>query len=190
MQSVALEQRNRIHPHMFALWVAIGSMIMMFAGLTSAVIVKKSQADWVGVEIPMVFYVSTVVMLMSSFLMYRANIAFVKREMLSYRFLIIGTLFLGLIFIVLQVVGFNQYWKSGITLNNSPVSYQLLYVVVSLHAIHVIGGVVALIVMASRAFSQNLKYYGKTPLELASTYWHFVDILWIYLFVFLILVNK
>ena len=190
MQTVALEQNRRVHPHKFALWLGIGSIIMMFAGLTSAVIVKRSQANWNPVEIPMVFYISTAVMLLSSFLIYRSEKAFANRKMKEYRMLITASLALGILFIVLQVIGFNQYWKDGLRLNSSPVSFQLLFVVVSLHALHVLGGIIALIVMVVRSFSISKKYYSNISLQLASTYWHFVDVLWIYLLLFLILVNR
>lgn len=190
MQSVALKQTDKIHPHKFAMWIAIGSIVMMFAGLTSAVIIKKSQAGWNPVEIPTVFYISTLVMLCSSFLLHRADKAFVNRDMVRYRILMTATLSLGILFVVLQIVGFNQYWNDGLRLNSSPVSYQLLYVIVGLHALHVIGGVVALVVMVLRSFSLTKKYYSNVPLQVTSTYWHFVDVLWIYLLLFLILVNR
>ncbi len=86
------------------------------------------------------------------------------------------------------MLGFNQLWNLGLTLTSS-VSYSFLYVIVGLHALHVIGGVIALIVMAIKAFSTRTRVYSSVPVELISTYWHFVDILWIYLLVFLLMIQ-
>ena len=99
-----------------------------------------------------------------------------------------ATLLLGSVFIILQIVGFQQLWNLGITLQGN-VSYSFLYVIVGLHAVHVIGGVIALIVMCLQAFRTNVRNYSIIPVELMNTYWHFVDILWIYLLVFLLMIK-
>src|SRR5215831_5307383 len=96
------QQRKRIHPHKFTLWVAIGSIIMMFAGLTSAYIVKSNQAGWQTVGMPHVFWYSTATILLSSLSMQTALRSFKQREMNQYRLLIAGTLMLGVTFVVLQ----------------------------------------------------------------------------------------
>jgi cytochrome c oxidase subunit 3 len=89
---------------------------------------------------------------------------------------------------VLQVIGFKELWHVGITLTGN-VSYSFLYIIVGLHAAHVIGGVIALIVMSLKAYSVKTRNYSIVPVELMSTYWHFVDILWIYLLVFLMMIR-
>lgn len=188
MNTVALENKNKIHPHKFTLWVAIGSMVMMFAGLTSAYIVKRNQAGWISFQLPVIFWYSTAVMLASSATVFLAGRAFRDRLMARYRQLMAATMVLGVIFIVLQVIGFSQLWKVGITLTAS-VSYSFLYVIVGLHALHVVGGVIALVVMAIKAFSIRTRVYSMVPVELISTYWHFVDLLWIYLLVFLLMIQ-
>lgn len=188
MNAVAMEQRKRIHPHKFTLWVGIGSILMMFAGLTSAYIVKRNQANWLSFEIPQFFWYSTIVIVASSVSIYLATKAFKQREMAKYRQLMSLTLVLGIIFIVFQVLGFQQLIGKGLTLQYN-VSYSFLYVIVGLHAAHVLGGVVALVVMFAKAFSARTKTYDSVPVELMSTYWHFVDALWIYLLVFLLMIR-
>jgi cytochrome c oxidase subunit 3 len=178
-----IEQRKKIHPHKFTLWVAIGSIVMMFAGLTSAYIVKRDQPGWVSFPFPRIFWASTVVILISSVTMQLSIRAFKEREMKRYRNMITVTALLGALFIILQFVGFTQIWISGITFNGSGAG-QFLYVIAGLHALHVLGGVVALTVLFIRAFSVKVKRYNSVPLEVAGTYWHFVDLLWIYLFIF------
>ncbi len=186
MSQVISEQKRKIHPHKFTLWVAIGSILMMFAGLTSAYIVKRSQASWLMIEIPMMFWYSTATILASSVTVQLALKALKKREVINYRRLLAVTAVLGVLFIVLQIVGFRQFAAQDIRLvgAGSNASYSFLLVISCLHAIHVLGGVVALVVIAIRALNSSTRSYSTVPLEIAATYWHFVDALWIYLFIF------
>ena len=176
-------QRKRIHPHKFTLWVGLASIIMMFAGLTSAYIVKSNEPKWTALDLPIVFWYSTAVMLISSLTAQMSVTAFKDRQMGKYRRLITITAILGLLFVLLQVAGFFTLWNSGITLKGSGAA-QFMYVIFSLHALHVVGGVIALLIMFFKAFSGTVRNYNAVPVEVVSTYWHFVDILWIYLFVF------
>ncbi len=188
MSTVAMEQRKKIHPHKFTLWVGIGSLLMMFAGLTSAYIVKRNQANWQSFELPQFFWYSTVAIILSSLTIFLAGKAFKEREMKRYRSLLIATLVLGVLFIVFQLLGFQQLWEKQVTLTGN-VSYSFMYVIVGLHVAHVVGGLVALIVLFAKAFSTKTRIYNSVPVELVSTYWHFVDILWIYLLIFLIMIR-
>ncbi len=186
MDNVMSVQRKKIHPHKFTLWVAIGSIIMMFAGLTSAYIVRRSQANWEMLELPLVFWYSTVAILISSLTVQMALRAFKEREISRYRTLISITAALGVAFIVLQAIGFASFETKNIKLvgRGSNPSFSFLLAIAALHALHVLGGVIALLVIFFRAVSSKTRSYSSVPIEVASTYWHFVDILWIYLFVF------
>jgi cytochrome c oxidase subunit 3 len=186
MIAVQTSEPRRIHPHKFTLWVAIGSIVMMFAALTSAYIVKKNQANWLEFDLPQVFWYSTAVILLSSVTMHLALKAFKAREMGRYRTLITLTAGLGLVFITLQYLGFRDLELRNIALtgprSNSAASF--LFVITGLHMVHVLGGVIALLVIFTRAYSVSVKNYSALPIEMAATYWHFVDVLWIYLFIF------
>jgi len=182
------KERKKIHPHKFNLWLGIGSIVMMFAGLTSAYIVKRSQAGWITFDLPIIFWYSTAAMLLSSLTMLIALKNFKDRLMQRYRMMMSLTLLLGFVFIGLQVLGFTELWRNGITLQAS-VSYSFLYVIVGLHAAHVLGGIIALLYMLLRGFSIKEKNYSIVPVELVNTYWHFVGLLWIYLLVFLIMIR-
>jgi cytochrome c oxidase subunit 3 len=190
MDIVTEQQRKKMHPHKFTLWVAIGSILMMFAGLTSAFIVKSNQAGWQEVVIPKFFWYSTAVILLSSLTMQMAVRAFKQREASKYRSLIAVTLVLGCLFLVLQWLGFQNLWEQQhIQFKGASGAGQFLYVLFGLHAIHVIGGVITLIVIFLKAFVGRTKSYSAVPVEVAATYWHFVDALWIYLLVFFMLVG-
>lgn len=186
MQIVSARQQ-KIHPHKFTLWIAIGSIIMMFAGLTSAYIVKGEQPGWSTVVVPKIFYYSTAVMLLSSFTMQVALKAFKERSMRQYRSLITLTALLGIGFIAMQVIGFNQLFEAGVKLEGGSGAGQFLYIIFGLHALHVLGGAIALLIMFFKAFSAKIRSYNVVPVEVVSTYWHFVDLLWIYLFVFFLI---
>lgn len=181
--------KKKMHPHKFTLWVAIGSIVMMFAGLTSAYIVKSNQTGWVPVVVPKLFWVSTAAILVSSLTMQMALRSFKQREMQQYRLLIGATFLLGAAFVVLQILGFMQLWDQQVTFRGSGAG-QFLYVVFGLHALHVAGGVIALMVMFVKAFAGKTKLYSAVPVEVAAMYWHFVDLLWIYLLVFFLFIGK
>jgi len=182
------EQRKKIHPHKFTLWVALGSIIMMFAGLTSAYVVKREQPGWTTFSIPKAFWYSTAVILASSLTIQMALKAFKEREMQRYRNLLTTTAILGILFVVLQWTGFRQIWSTGITFRGSG-GGQFLYIIAGLHELHVLGGILALIVMFVKAYASKVRSYNSVPVELMSTYWHFVDLLWIYLLVFFMFIN-
>ncbi|HVX51440.1 MAG TPA: cytochrome c oxidase subunit 3 [Chitinophagaceae bacterium] len=186
MSTVVSPERKRLHPHKFTMWVAIGAIIMMFSGLTSAYIVRSNQNNWLEFTLPPVFWYSTAVILFSSLTMYLAVKAYRAREMARYKTLITITALLGLLFGACQFWGFIYLDSHGVQLigQGSNPAASFIAVIAGLHVIHVLGGVTALLVLFIRAYSSKVKRYNVTGIEIAATYWHFVDILWIYLFIF------
>jgi cytochrome c oxidase subunit 3 len=186
MSTLTTTEPQRIHPHRFIMWVAIGSIVMMFAGMTSAYIVKKNQGNWLAIELPVLFWYSTAVIVVSSLTMLLAQKAIQSGKNSSYRAFISLTAILGVVFVTLQWLGFKNLELRGIALigaqSNSASSF--LFVITGLHMFHVIGGVIALIVVVLRAFWVKTSETGVVPVQIVATYWHFVDILWIYLFIF------
>lgn len=176
-------QKRKIHPQKFALWMAMGSIAMMFAGLTSAYIVRKAQGNWVYYKLPVTFWFSTLAIVLSSITISLGVRAFKKREMLQYRRLITVTLILGILFGVLQYVGFGQLYANDIRLDGNP-SGSFLFIITGLHLLHIFGGIIALLIVFFRAFRKRVKVYNATGIEIVAGYWHFVDALWIYLFIF------
>jgi cytochrome c oxidase subunit 3 len=180
-------EKKKIHPYQFFLWGGLGSIVMMFAGLTSAYIVKKSQANWLQFDLPNIFMVSTAVILISSFTIQMAVKKCKEQNENQYRGFLAVTAILGALFIILQIQGFMTLEVNGIALtgarSNSAGSF--LFVITGLHLLHVAGGVLALIWISLKAFSAKNDIKNDLPVKLISNYWHFVDILWVYLFVFL-----
>jgi cytochrome c oxidase subunit 3 len=162
----------------------------MFAGLTSAFIVKSNLVGWRDVEMPQIFWVSTAVIIVSSITVQLALRSFKQRDMGRYRQLIAMTFILGMAFVVMQWLGFRELWyEQNVTLKGVTGAGQFLYIIFGLHALHVLGGIIALLVMFIKAFFGKSKNYSSVPVELAATYWHFVDLLWIYLLVFFIVIG-
>src|SRR4051812_9597083 len=124
MATVSDQQRKRIHPHKFSLWIGMASILMMFAGFTSAYIVKRGDgSNWLEFSLPPVFWYSTAVILLSSLTIYLAGKAFKDRNMPRYRFLITATAILGVLFTVLQWSGFEYLQNHGVKLvgsNSNP----------------------------------------------------------------------
>ncbi|MDP4283318.1 MAG: heme-copper oxidase subunit III [Bacteroidota bacterium] len=188
MIAVVNEQKNRVHPLKYVLWIGLASIVMMFAGLSSAYIVKRNQANWLTFDIPLIFWYSTAVIVLSSITILLSRKAFLDRNMKLYKRWLGVTLLLGIAFVLMQYLGFVQLWDSGITVSRN-VSFSFLYVIVGLHALHVFGGIVALLVIYLRSFRSRIKNYSAVPIDLMNTYWHFVDFLWIYLLIFLVMIR-
>jgi cytochrome c oxidase subunit 3 len=100
------------------------------------------------------------------------------------------TFILGIAFVAFQWLGFKELWDNqGVIFRQAVGAGQFMYVIFGLHAIHVLGGIIALMIMFIKAFAGKTKLYSAVPVEVAATYWHFVDLLWIYLLVFFLLVG-
>jgi cytochrome c oxidase subunit 3 len=169
----------------------MGSVVMMFAGFTSAYVVKRNQTNWLEFNLPPVFWYSTAVILLSSLTVHLAQKSFKARDMARYRSLITVTACLGIAFVVMQFFGFKYLVDHGVQIigSGSNPAGSFLGVITGVHMLHVLGGVVALAIMFAKAFSKHKKNYSSISIELASTYWHFVDALWIYLFIFFMTVT-
>lgn len=188
--SIVSERGNRrLHPHKFALWVAIASILMMFAGLTSAFIIKSNQTGWRTFEIPSIFWVSTALILASSLTIVMATRAFRRRNMQGYRGLLLLTFVLGVAFLICQVSGFLQMWDQNVQFRGSSGAGQFFYAIAGLHGLHVLGGIVALLVLFLRSVFGRTKTYSAVPVEVMGMYWHFVDFLWLYLMVFFLILG-
>jgi cytochrome c oxidase subunit 3 len=180
--------RNRIHPHKFALYASMASILMMFAAFTSAYLVRQAAGNWQEYTVPDIFYVSTGILLLSSVTMHLAFKAFVHENRDRYRILILVTALLGAAFVVLQYYGWNALYGIGVPLDGNP-SGSFFYVISGVHAMHIIGGIAALAVAAFHAFTLPFRVTDKRKLRfsLVAQYWHFVDVLWLYLFVFILI---
>lgn len=182
----AVTRRNRIHPHKMVLYVGIASLVMLFVALTSAYIVRRAAGNWLEFSIPSIFYLNTLVILLSSLTLHIAYRAFIKGSARRYKTFVTMTLVLGLVFLIMQFAGWEALAAQGVPLKINP-SGDFVYAFGWLHAAHVIGGIAVLSVSVALAYLLPLRVTAarKLRLELTITYWHFLDALWIYLIIFL-----
>lgn len=168
------------------LWVSMISMTMFFAGLTSAYVVSRKREDWVTFDLPTSFYISTILIVLSSFTFILSQ-RFLKRSNLKVSFLLLLiTLILGIGFIYYQYDGFNYLRSVGLffTGPNSTVSTSFIIGITFMHVLHLIAGLIVLLVVIYNHFKSKYNATETLGFELGAIFWHFVGILWIYLFFF------
>ncbi len=169
------------------LWFAIMSMIMVFAGLTSGYIVSKSRPDWKTFTIPNAFLISTIVIIASSITFHLAKIAIQKDKKSSTTSYLLITLALGIAFVFFQFKGFSELVAIGLypTGPTSTITTQFLYAFVVVHLAHLAFGLISLLVVIYNHFKQKYNATQTLGIELGAMFWHFLDFLWLYLFLFL-----
>ena len=180
------EQPISMHPKKFALWLFIVSVVMVFAGLTSAYIVRQAEGNWLEFNLPSIFYYSTGIIILSSVTMHWAYTS-AKADNIDMLKVAIGlTTLLGLVFLVTQ-------WYSWVALVDRDVYFvgnpsgSFLYVFTGLHALHLISGVIFLIIVLISSLRFKIHSQNMAQMEMCTTYWHFLGGLWLYLFMFLLL---
>ena len=185
-EQTEFNQRNKAKKML--LWFSMISLAMSFAGLTSAYVVSKERADWLeNLVLPSAFGWSLVVILLSSLTFEWAKRALKKQENQQGTLLLWITWILGLGFMALQYMGFSQIYNDfgyAFTGPTSSIAYTFIFLIVVLHLCHVLAALIALSVVIYNHYKQRY-ILGKTlGVELAALFWHFVDGLWLYLFLF------
>lgn len=168
------------------LWVSMISMVMFFAGLTSAYVISMKREDWVTFDLPQSFYISTFLIVASSITLLLAQ-KFIKEDKRQLSLILtVVTFLLGIGFIWQQYVGFNDLKNAGLyfTGPTSTVSTSFIIGITLMHVLHLIAGVVVLLVVIYNHFKYKYKPNDLLGFELGAIFWHFVDVLWIYLFLF------
>ncbi|MCX7744723.1 MAG: cytochrome c oxidase subunit 3 [Flavobacteriales bacterium] len=184
--NINAEDRERASK--FLLWLGIISMIMIFAALTSAIIVRKSDSNWYTFEIPVEFTISTLVLLVSSISMILAVFFTRKSQKGAATLFLFITLALGSSFAWLQFEGWKQLVKNNIYFVDNltgNISGSFFYVITALHLLHLFGGLLAVFVTTLRSAAGKYSPSNYLGLKLCAIFWHFLDGLWLYLFLFL-----
>ncbi|MDG5490701.1 cytochrome c oxidase subunit 3 [Psychroserpens sp. SPM9] len=182
-----LEEKNDRAKRMM-LWFGIISLIMSFAGLTSAVLVSRKREDWMhDFALPKAFLISCIVIVISSMTYMLAKKALKSSNRGLTTVWLLVTFILGVAFIISQFYGFNQIVDSGyyFTGESSNVTMSFIYVIAAVHILHVVAGLISIMVVIYNHFKQKYSAHQMLGLQLSVTFWHFVDILWIFLFLFL-----
>ena len=182
----------RKDPYVLILWLGILGSVIIFLFLSFIYLYRKSDPGWVNFSMPEVFWISTLVIILSSASLYLSGSYFKKEQFRAYRSMLGITLFLGIVFCVSQIVGWNQLYFKGVFINGST-SGAFMYILSGFHLLHILGGIIVLLYAYTDAirhatyvesFVQSLNPVKKARLKLITLYWHFVDVLWVYLFLF------
>lgn len=169
----------------FLVWLFIISIVMLFASQTSAYLVKRAEGDWTEFEVPVIFWYSTIVLFISSVTMHFSVKAARNDNQTLLKSLVFTTFILGLAFLGMQYLGWQDLQAQGIYMKGNP-SGSFFYVFTGLHGVHIILGLGILIGTLVMTLRNKINSKNTLLAELCATSWHFLDILWIYLFVFLL----
>lgn len=181
-------EARKARSYKLILLFAMVSMFMMFAGLTSAFVVSKSRADWLkDFQLPTPFFISTAIIILGSLTFHLAKKSIRKDDRNLTTLYLWSTLFLGVLFFYFQFQGFGQIVQSGyfFTGSQSSITTTFLYVVTIVHLAHLFGGLISLLIIIYNHFKQKYNSSQTLGIELGAMYWHFLDLLWVYLFLFL-----
>ena len=175
-----------MHPKKFGLWLFIVSSCMVFAAWTSAYIVRKADGNWFVFELPNAFWVTSALIVTSSLTMHLAYTAARKDNLEGTKVALSITALLGIAFLVGQFMAWGELVARNAHFVGNP-SGSFVYVISGFHGLHIIGGVVFLLIVLVAAFRYRVHSRNLSQIEMCATYWHFLDALWLYLFVFLLL---
>jgi len=175
-----------MHPKKFALWLFIVSIVMLFAALTSAYIVKQADGNWLSFKLPEIFVINTIVIALSSLTMHLAYMA-AKNDLLQrVKWLLLVTVLLGVLFLIGQYISWSELVNENVYFVSNYASGSFIYIFTGLHGLHLVSGLIFLLI--TYASSLRLKIHAKNRLqiEMCMTYWHFLGGLWVYLYIFLL----
>ena len=173
------------------LWLGQVSIGMLFAGLTSAYIVRRAAGNWEHFGLPTAFFVSTAIIIVSSITMNMAMQAVKKNALDAIPRAILMTFILGIVFGISQFIAWMALIKQNVYLTGSlsnPAG-SFLYIITALHLLHIVGGLIALGVTFFKARAKKYSPTGYLGMKLCATYWHFLDGLWVYLFIFMLIIR-
>ncbi|MEY5048296.1 MAG: hypothetical protein RLZZ175_1655 [Bacteroidota bacterium] len=176
-----------MQPLKFSLWLFIVSILMIFASMTSAFIVRKGEGNWIIYNIPTVLWVSTIVIVLSSATMHWALLSAKKDDKKNINLGLIVTILLGVVFTITQYLAWNDLVAQKVFFAFANPGGSFFYVLTGLHAFHLISGIIYLLFTLYSGVNNKISSKNLLQIEMCSTYWHFLDALWVYLFVFLLI---
>ena len=167
------------------LWIGMGSILMFFAGLLSYYIARKAEGNWLDFVFPEQFDSSTLVIVISSFVLLLTKFKFQKNR--SVFFPILSVLFLGFLFTFFQYQGWVQLINQGIYLTGegSNASGSITFVLTAAHLVHLLGGLIALSYVTKLASKEKFHIKNSLAFNLTSLYWHFLALIWLILYILL-----
>ncbi|NEM98074.1 cytochrome c oxidase subunit 3 [Pontibacter burrus] len=178
-----------VHPLKFSLWLIIISIVMMFGAFTSAYIVRREEGNWLEFDLPPIFILTTVMIVLSSITMQLAYNAAKKDNLGMIKLMLSFTFIFGVIFLYGQVNAWGNLVSNNIYFGgmDSNPSGSFLYVLTGVHGFHLITGLIYLAIVLIASFKYKVHSKNMVRIQLCTTYWHFLGGLWLYLYFFLLL---
>ena len=172
--------------------LAIFAIVMLFGGFTSAYVVRHDGGAWFSINLPIQFWLSSAVILLSSVTLIVSQSAYMKDNKSLGNVMMGATLLGGLLFTLFQWLGWKELVRNGIFLSPSDgqgalISGSFIYVLTGMHLLHLLGGLISLFITLIKGFMGKYSSANIHGVKLTSIYWHFMGALWIYLFLFLTL---
>lgn len=191
MTTETLHNRQLFNPKKFGLWLMLLSIVMIFASLTSAYIVRRAEGNWLEFSIPSSFLWSTFLIIASSITMYLAYFSAKKDKYINVLLFVLLTIGLGVSFMFTQVNAWGELVDMQVFFGgkSSNPAGSFMYVLTGVHLFHIISGLFFLLIVLYKSFRNKVNSANMLSIEMCSTYWHFLGLLWIYLYVFLIMYN-
>lgn len=181
-----VDQPISMHPKKFALWLFLVTIVMIFAALTSAYIVRQSEGNWLEYDLPTIFWYTSGIVVVSSVCLQYAYSSAKKDNLIGVRTGLSLAVLFGIAFLVGQWYSWVALVDENVFFVGNP-SGSFLYVFTGLHAVHLISGVIFLIIVLISTYRYKVHSKSLDTLEMATTFWHFLAALWLYLFMFLLL---
>jgi cytochrome c oxidase subunit III len=187
--SAFFDARSSANRYRIGMWVALASILMLFTALSSAYIVRAASAnDWQPLGMPRVLLLSTALIIVSSITLEFARRKLKSGEQNAHKSLLILTTLLGLGFLSSQLFAWRQLARQGIYVSSNPHS-SFFYLLTATHGVHLLGGLAGLMFLTLRSRLRTDDELGaaqsQAQTDAVSLYWHFMDVLWIYLFLLL-----
>jgi cytochrome c oxidase subunit 3 len=176
--------RQGAAPASTAVWLLVASVTILFAAFTSTYLARRAEADWIVGPLPRALYVSTMLLLVSSAALEWARRQGARGRLEALRAGLLIATVLGLGFLAAQIAAWRQLAALGIFLSTNPHS-AFFYLFTGAHALHVTGGILGLIYALARAQTASTAEAAQRAADPATTFWHFLDGLWVYLFLIL-----
>ncbi|MBE9585645.1 cytochrome c oxidase subunit 3 [Mucilaginibacter sp. JRF] len=191
MAQIQQKDREDYTAKKFVMWLIVFSSFMVFAAWTSGFIVYiGGKGQGLNLKMPTTFLYSTVTIILSSVTMFLASKAAKALKFAQQRMFLILTIVLGIVFFVLQLTGWNDLVSIGAYIVNNNAAQSFIYILSGAHLLHIVAGLLLLLnslVGSYRNISQVKRIFW---MDMSAIFWHFVDIIWIYLYVFLLLNQK
>ncbi len=184
-------KEEKLNPKKFNVWLIIVGSVMLFAGLTSAFIVRRAEGDWNLFELPPQFMWSVIAAVLGSITMYAAFQSAKRDNVKTVQLFMTLTMFLGIAFILMQYLGWKDLAARGVFFvpeagaGRGSIAGSFVILLAAVHLAHLLGGLIFVAVVWAKSLRFNVHKKNLLSIDLCNTYWHFVGLLWVYLYLFL-----